>query len=86
MSGTEDFIAYLAGQAVVLTLGILGYLSSRKGVRGVKDDVAVVHDLVNAHSDSQDRRIEQITQTLTGAGVAVPPTPDTAPAEPPPEN
>jgi sensor domain CHASE-containing protein len=46
--------------------------------------VAQVHELVNSRSDHQDARIDQLTRTLTGAGVAVPaakPGPPDSPAQ-----
>ena len=81
MTGTESFIAYLVGQAVVLILGYWGYRANRKSVAGVKSDVADVHTLVNNRSDQQDQRIEQLTGTLNTAGVDVPPNPASAAAE-----
>lgn len=81
MTGTESFIAYLVGQAVVLVLGYWGYRANRKSVSGVKSDVADVHTLVNNRSDRQDKRIEQLTSTLTSHGVDVPAKPNGAAAE-----
>jgi hypothetical protein len=62
----------VTGNAVVLVGAILGYLSTRKRVERV-------HRLVNNRSDRQDGRIDQLTATLTKAGVDVPKKPD-APA------
>jgi len=66
--------------AVVLAL--TGLVSAVKGLipllheaRKTTAAVAQVHELVNNRSDRQDGRIDQLTRTLTDAGVVVPPTP-----------
>jgi hypothetical protein len=62
----------LAGNGVVLVAAILGFLSTRSKVQQV-------HTLVNSRSDKQDRRIDQLTSTLTDADIRVPPKPNGAP-------
>ena len=76
MSAQE--LEYIIGQAVVLILGILGYLASRRATAGVKSDVKDVHSLVNNQLDRQLDRNAQLTRTLTGAGVDVPLSPTAA--------
>jgi hypothetical protein len=62
----------LAGNGVVLVAAILGFLSTRSKVQQV-------HTLVNSRSDKQDRRIDQLTATLTDADIRVPPKPNGTP-------
>jgi sensor domain CHASE-containing protein len=76
MSAQE--LDYIIGQAVVLILGVLGYLSNRRATAGVKSDVKDVHSLVNNQLDRQLDRNAQLTRTLTGAGVDVPLSPTAA--------
>ena len=56
-----------------IVLAYIGYLKLKTSTSEVKSDVADVHTLVNARSDNQDERIEQLTGTLTEAGMSVPP-------------
>jgi hypothetical protein len=83
MDGAE--IGQIISGVVTLGLAWIGYLrlkASTDGVKqdvgSVKSDVANVTHLVNSHADNQDARIGQLTRTLTGAGVDVPPTPAAA--------
>jgi hypothetical protein len=61
-------LVILATSLVGLATAVITYLSTRRRI----DDV---HTLVNNRSDRQDARIEQLTGTLTGADVPVPPRP-----------
>jgi hypothetical protein len=61
-------VTILATNAVGLATAVTTYLSTRRRI----DDV---HTLVNNRSDRQDARIDQLTGTLTGADVPVPPRP-----------
>jgi hypothetical protein len=79
---TTPEVLTLTGQAVVLAGAVLGYLATRRSVGRVRDDVGQVrddvgqvHELVNNRSDRQDQRIEQLSGTLTDAGVDVPGAP-----------
>jgi hypothetical protein len=69
---TTPEILTVTGQAVVLAGAILGYLATRRSVGRVRRDVGQVHELVNDRSDRQDQRIDQLTGTITGAGLDVP--------------
>jgi hypothetical protein len=61
-------VTILATNAVGLATAVTTYLSTRRRI----DDV---HTLVNNRSDRQEARIDQLTGTLTGADVPVPPRP-----------
>jgi hypothetical protein len=74
-------ILTVSGQAVVLAAAILGYLGTRRSVRRVSRDVGHVHELVDGRSDRQEARIEQLTESLTGARVDVPVPPGGAEAD-----
>jgi hypothetical protein len=78
---SAQFWEYLTGQGVIVIGLVLGFLSNRRGVQNVKSDVhdvrtdvAGVHTLVNNQLDRQLDRNAQLTRTLTGAGVDVPPS------------
>jgi len=75
---SAQFWEYLIGQGVIVTGLVLGYLSNRRAVGGVKSDVKDVHALVNNQLDRQLDRNAQLTRTLTGAGVDVPLSPTAA--------
>lgn len=72
---STTLVEYIVGQVVILTGVILTYLGSRTRQQSIQSDVQGVHTLVNGRSDAQDARIDQLTSSLTGAGVSVPPTP-----------
>jgi hypothetical protein len=57
------------GQGVILAVAVLGFLSTRQGVRKV-------HKLVNNQLDRQLLYNQQLAATLTKAGVPVPPQED----------
>jgi hypothetical protein len=73
---TTAEILTISGQAVVLAGSVLGFAATRRSVGRVRRDVGQVHELVNNRSDRQDARIEQLSGTLTDAGVDVPKLPE----------
>jgi len=77
VTGTEitQVITTVCGMFITLGLAWIGYLKLRAGNDSVKSDVHDVHALVNNQLDRQLDRNAQLTRTLTGAGVDVPPQP-----------
>lgn len=67
---------YLVGQAVIVTVAVLGYLGTRSKLREV-------HTAVNGNLDEQLKRVEQLADALRDAGVMVPDRP-TSPVPPGP--
>jgi hypothetical protein len=64
---------YLVGQAVIVTVAVLGYLGTRSKLREV-------HTAVNGNLDEQLKRVEQLADALRAAGVLVPDRPDAGPS------
>jgi hypothetical protein len=56
----------VSGQVVILAAAVIGYLATRRSVKGV-------HRLVNNQLDRQLRYNQELAAALTLAGVAVPP-------------
>jgi hypothetical protein len=75
-------ITPICSAAVTIVLGVLGYLRLRLETKGVKADVGDVHALVNSQLATELDRNDQLTRTLTAAGVDVPERPE-QPPEPP---
>ena len=63
---TAPEITSIVSGVVTLGLAWIGYLR-------LKAQGASTHTLVNARSDRQDIRIDQLTRSLTAGGVEVPP-------------
>jgi hypothetical protein len=70
MTGSE--ITSVVSGVVTLGLAWIGYLRLKAETAGVKSDVHEVHTLVNNQLDTQLDRNDQLTRTLTNAGVDVP--------------
>jgi hypothetical protein len=84
MMSTADITGLITAIGAVATaitalVGVIKGLKQSKqngaGITENGDGIAQVHDLVNARSDRQDQRIDQLTGTLTEADVAVPARP-----------
>ena len=69
--------AIIAAVAVLVT-SITGLVVAFR----TKRDLAVVHTLVNAKSDNQLARIDQLADTLNDAGVTIPQRPAPLPVPP----
>jgi hypothetical protein len=65
--------------AITALIGVIRGLKQSKqngaAIAENGDGIAQVHDLVNARSDRQDKRIDQLTGTLNDADVTVPDRP-----------
>jgi hypothetical protein len=59
---------YFIGQAVIVVVAVLGYLSTR-------NKLGQVHDTVNSRLAEQIARAEQLADALHRAGLEVPPPP-----------
>jgi hypothetical protein len=76
MTGSE--ITSIVSGLVTLGLAWIGYLRLKAETAGVKSDVRDVHTLVNNQLDTQLTRNDQLTRSLTAAGVDVPARPAAA--------
>jgi hypothetical protein len=63
----------ILGQAVILIVAVLGYLSTRAKVQKVHVLAEKTEKLVNNQLDRQLLYNQQLAATLTEAGVVVPP-------------
>lgn len=68
MTVTTNDLVQVGGQIITLATVVFTYLATR-------GKVTRVHDLVNNASDAQVTRIDQLTQSLQGAGGIIPPAP-----------
>jgi hypothetical protein len=64
----------LVGSWVGLLTGVLSMLAALFGMFNSRK-IKTVHNLVNSITDRKDNRVTQLTETLTDAGVPVPPSP-----------
>jgi hypothetical protein len=64
------------GAVATAITALVGVVRGLKQSRQNGDSIAQVHDLVNARSDKQDARIDQLTGTLNEANVSVPDRPE----------
>jgi hypothetical protein len=77
MAGSEvaSIVTPICSGLVTLGLAYIGYLRLKAQTTSVRSDVRDVHTLVNNQLDTQLTRNDQLTRTLTAAGVDVPARP-----------
>jgi hypothetical protein len=61
---------------IILLFNYLQGKGNRSRIESTNDQVGEVHQLVNARSDKQDKRIDQLTDALDQSDTAVPDRPN----------
>lgn len=66
----------MIGQAVLVIVAVLGYLSTRQKIHQTRGDISDVQQTVNGNLAKSMDRTEQLVASLQKAGVDVPPRRD----------